>query len=204
MTIRSKIVSQFSRPTGLLGHLAGYIMANRGSNIERNNWTVDLLKIAPSDCVLEIGCGPGIGLKAAAAGLKSGQITGIDHSAAMLAQSNRRMRKEIERGCCLLQLGGLELLADSSKLYDRIYSANVVQFFPNKELAFKNIYGCLADGGIVASTYQPRHKNPTRRDAFKMADDVSEAMESVGFTDIEIHELPIEPIPAVSVTGIKN
>jgi hypothetical protein len=51
---------QFRRPTGLLGRLAGWIMANRPSNIERNRWTVDLLNVQPSDHVLEIGFGPGL------------------------------------------------------------------------------------------------------------------------------------------------
>ncbi len=202
MSIRSKIVSQFARPRGFLGHLAGYIMANRSSNIERNNWTVDLLGIQPGDKILEIGCGPGIGLKAAVARLETGQVTGIDHSSAMLTQASHCLHKEIERGRCQLQLGGLELLASTAYRYDRIYSANVVQFFPDKEIAFRRICNCLSSGGMVASTYQPRHKNPTRSDALEMAEQIKVAMESAGFKEIRSHELQLNPVPAICVTGM--
>jgi cyclopropane fatty-acyl-phospholipid synthase-like methyltransferase len=204
VTIRSRIVRHFAKPSGVLGHMAGYIMANRSSNIERNRWTVELLKIAPDHRVLEVGCGPGLGLKAAAALLETGQVVGLDHSAVMLTHSERRLHNEIRRGTCRLQLGGLDELADSAEQYDRIYSANVVQFFPDKEQAFRVIYRILVDGGVVASTYQPRHKNPTRSDAFDVAGRIAEAMECALFVDIETHELPIDPVPAICVTAIKK
>ena len=58
MSLVTPVYRQFRRPTGLLGRLAGWIMANRPSNIERNRWTVDLLRVQPADHVLEIGFGP--------------------------------------------------------------------------------------------------------------------------------------------------
>jgi len=55
--LRSRILSQFGRPSGALGALAGAVMAHRGSNQRRNAWTVQLLDIQPDDRVLEIGYG---------------------------------------------------------------------------------------------------------------------------------------------------
>jgi len=49
MTLINKVYAQFRRPSGFLGRLAGWIMANRPSNIERNRWTVDLLGASPSN-----------------------------------------------------------------------------------------------------------------------------------------------------------
>jgi hypothetical protein len=46
------VYRQFHKPTGFLGSVAGWIMANRPSNIERNRWTVDLLKVGETDHVL--------------------------------------------------------------------------------------------------------------------------------------------------------
>jgi hypothetical protein len=63
VSISHQIVSQFRQPHGFLGQIAGLIIANRPSNLERNNWTVDLLDLKPTDNVLEIGFGPGIALK---------------------------------------------------------------------------------------------------------------------------------------------
>ena len=48
---------QFSRPTGLLGRLAGRIMAR--SNAAVNQWALELLEVAPEDRVLDVACGAG-------------------------------------------------------------------------------------------------------------------------------------------------
>src|SRR5450755_3917553 len=62
MDISDAVYGQFEHPRGLLGSLAGAIMANRSSNRERNRWTVELLNVEPTSRVLEIGCGPGYAL----------------------------------------------------------------------------------------------------------------------------------------------
>lgn len=48
------------------GHIAGCIMANRKSNIERYKWVVRLLGQRPTECVLKLGYGPGEGIDLAA------------------------------------------------------------------------------------------------------------------------------------------
>ncbi|MCP4183740.1 MAG: class I SAM-dependent methyltransferase [Hyphomicrobiales bacterium] len=204
MPIKSIIIQQFKKPTGMLGYFAGKIMANRRSNITRNQWTVDLLEIEQHHQVLEIGCGPGVGLKAASKLITSGNLTGIDHSATMLNQAQMRMSSEIKAGLCQLHLGNIKNLSEFPDKYDRIYSANVVQFFPDRQLAFQNIYEALAPGGMVASTYQPRTNNPTRADAYNMGEEIKLVMKSCKFTNITLHELSLEPVPAICVTGNKQ
>jgi hypothetical protein len=66
MSILTYVYSQFGRPRGILGRVAGYVMANRPSNIERNDWVLSLLDIRASDRILEIGFGPGIAASKAA------------------------------------------------------------------------------------------------------------------------------------------
>jgi len=41
MSLWSHISSQFGRPSGLLGHLAGFIMSRRQSNVQRNAHAID-------------------------------------------------------------------------------------------------------------------------------------------------------------------
>ena len=93
MSLGAKFAAQFRRPEGRLGAFAGWIMANRGSNRQRNDWTVELLEIAPGDRVLEFGCGPGLALAAAAARATSGRLVGIDHSSVMIEQARARLSK---------------------------------------------------------------------------------------------------------------
>ena len=75
-----RVVDQFHRPRGFSGRLAGWVMANRSSNRRRNAWVITLLDVAPTDRVLEIGFGPGIAIREAAARATEGLVCGVDHS----------------------------------------------------------------------------------------------------------------------------
>ena len=159
MTLRSHIFGQFKQPRGPLGCLAGWIMAHRRSNRERNAWTISLLDIQPDDKILEIGCGPGIGLEICAKHLEGGQVVGLDHSRTMLNQARRRNAPQIEAGLIELYLGDLRDLDALSGPFDKIYSANVAQFFPNKTEAFRALFNVTAQKGTVGSTHWLRSRS---------------------------------------------
>lgn len=199
--VRDRIVPQFKRPHGPLGHLAGVIMATRPSNRARSEWTVRLLECGPDDSVLEIGCGPGLALEACIKELADGRVVGIDHSAAMIAQAGRRLRSAVRDGRLELRLGGLELLSGWDQAFDRVLSANVVQFFPDMDEAFAKIIAVLKPGGRAATTYMPRNRNPTRDDALRMAERIAEAKQAAGFISVQVEELPLESVSAVCVLG---
>ncbi len=78
MSLRSAVVAQFERPSGILGALAGRIMAHRASNRIRNLKTVDLMKLNHDSCVLEIGCGPGLALLKCATIVTAGRVVGVE------------------------------------------------------------------------------------------------------------------------------
>jgi len=80
MGVFDAVYRQFQKPSGLFGRFAGWIMATRRSNIERNRWTVDLLQIGETDAVLEIGFGPGLSVAHVARLAPRGRVLGIDHS----------------------------------------------------------------------------------------------------------------------------
>jgi ubiquinone/menaquinone biosynthesis C-methylase UbiE len=195
------LIAQFGKPQGRLGALAGWIMSHRSSNRQRNLWTVDLLKIAPADRVLELGSGPGLALAAAAERVKTGRVVGVDHSAVMIEQASRRLRKLGLEDRVELRLGGVETLKSLSGPFDKILSANVVQFVPDKPALYALFLRLLAPGGQMATTYQPRHRGATAEDAHRTAEEIKGLMERAGFSHIRIEVLPLKPIPAVSVIG---
>lgn len=204
MSIRSRIVGQFRQPHGPGGHIAGWIMANRSSNRRRNAWTVDLLNIQPGDRVLEIGSGPGLALEMCAKRANCGRVVGLDHSQTMLGQAHVRNARSIHEGGVELHLGGLDQLPALGGPFDKVLSANVAQFFPDKAEAYRTIIAVMAPGGMIATTYQPRHKNPQHSDAVRFAADVAQHMTSAGFTDIRTQELQLQPVPAVCVLGTRS
>jgi SAM-dependent methyltransferase len=200
--MKDAIVAQFKKPTGALGALAGMMMAARGSNRARNVWTLELLALAPTDRVLEIGFGPGWALARAAALVPDGRVVGVDHSEVMVRQAARRNRDAIAAGRVELRLGGFERLDDAPGSFDAVYSANAVQFWPEPAARFAELHRLLAPGGRIATTFQPRTGDVSSRGAHAMAERIEGLMAAAGFARIERRELPLSGAPAVCVLGV--
>jgi trans-aconitate methyltransferase len=204
MNLKRDIVSQFKQPHGVLGQLAGFFMANRSSNIERNEWTLDLLSIEPSDYILEVGFGPGIAIEKASEIITDGLLVGIDHSATMLHQARKRNADMINRGVVELYLGSLDSLPIFERPFDKIFSANVVQFWQNPVTFFGKLRSLMAVGGIIATTYMPRNSDATNADAHRKAEEVEMQLKAAGFSSIRVEEKRMNPVSAVSVLAVNN
>lgn len=59
-SLLSRIVGRIHKSTGLGGHVAGWIMGLRSSNVARNRWAVELLDVQWTDRIIELGRGPGV------------------------------------------------------------------------------------------------------------------------------------------------
>jgi ubiquinone/menaquinone biosynthesis C-methylase UbiE len=197
----SALYRQFAKPQGLLGWLAGWIMATRSSNRDRNRWTVELLELAPTDRVLEIGHGPGWSIALAANKVPQGKIVGIDYSAVMHAQACARNSASIRDGRVDLRLGGLELLPTLDETFDKVFAVNVFGFLPDWPSALDSIKRVMKPHGLFAVTYMPRHANATPQDADKFAGTLAKAMTDAGFQAIRVARLDRKPMPAVCVLG---
>ncbi len=197
----SHIYRQFERPHGALGALAGFVMSHRPSNRERNRWTIELIAAEETARVLEIGCGPGLALAATCEFVTAGRIVGLDHSPLMLAHAARRNRHAIETGRLQLHLGGLDSLAALNPDFDVVYSINVAMFWRDRPSALRAIHRVLRPHGLLATTYQPRHRGAESADAFKFAEQLRADMSALGFTDLRIAQLALHPLPAVCVLG---
>ena len=203
MGLVATVYRQFHKPTGFLGRLAGWIMANRPSNVARNRWTVDLLQVQEGDHILEIGFGPGLALQRVAGLAVRGRVVGIDHSGLMLQKAARRNRSAIKTGVVDLKQGGLELLPQLGETFDKIFSVNVLQFQANHREALQLIRAALKPNGVVATTVQPRHRGATAEDARAFGQNFSKEMISAGFRDVTVKDLDLKPLPAVCVLGRK-
>ena len=204
MNIRQNIVVQFERPQGILGQLAGLIMANRSSNIERIEWTLELLDLKPTDHLLEVGFGPGLAIQKASGIIRNGLIVGVDHSETMLRQASTRNAKAIAQGRVQLLLGSVETLPVSGHPFDKIYSANVVQFWRDPVAVYKKLHLLLTPGGTIATTYMPRHSGATNADTMDKEREIIGHLKAAGFSTIRTEEKPMSPVSAVSVLAIKD
>jgi ubiquinone/menaquinone biosynthesis C-methylase UbiE len=201
--IRGRLLKQFSRPEGWLGHLAGFILANRKSNRERNRWTVDLLDIQPDDRVLELGFGPGVSIATASALATKGVVVGIDHSETMLRVASRRNSNGIREGRVLLFEAPLERLPDFRESFDKVFAVNAVQFAEDPLAVLRSVHERMRRGGLIAITQQSRKPDATDRDSIQAADRTVHLLEEAGFDSTRIETLPLKPACAACVLATR-
>src|SRR5688572_10369111 len=85
--------NMFCAPKGALGQLGGHLMSQ---DRWLPTWVLDLLEVEPSDSVLEVGSGPGLGLQLAASRAYSGRVVGVDLSETMIEMAYRRNQDQIK------------------------------------------------------------------------------------------------------------
>ena len=126
------IVRQFGHPQGVPGQVAGWVIAYRPSNRQRNGWVVSLLGVRPTDRVLEIGFGPGLAIAELSRRVgPSGHVYGVDHSYLMLRQATRCNAAAIQAGRVTLSQGTVEALPPAlDGPFDAIVAVNSLGFWP--------------------------------------------------------------------------
>jgi SAM-dependent methyltransferase len=139
---------QLKCPTGRWGRLTGHVMAV--ANRRPNQFAVYALGVAPSDTILELGFGPGRGVRALSTRTPCGLVFGIDRSPEMLAQASRNNKRSIDQGRVQLHLGRFDLLPWSEASFDKILAVNVVYFFSDTGEEIREARRVLRPGGVMA------------------------------------------------------
>jgi ubiquinone/menaquinone biosynthesis C-methylase UbiE len=193
-------VAQFHRPTGAAGHLAGWIMGSRASNVARNRWAVGLLDVKPTDRVIELGCGPGVAVAALAARATEGLVVGVDHSDVMIGQARRRNRSAIRTGRVRLVHARVEDLSTGDGPFDAALAVNTVTMWPDPGARLRELAGLLRPGGRIALVSQPRCPAATAVTSAAAAKELAGLLTEAGCTDLRTEMLDLDP-PVACVLG---
>src|SRR5215475_6613152 len=145
-----RMVGQFHRPSGAAGHLAGWVMGRRSSNVARNRWAVDLLDVQPAERVIEVGCGPGVAISALAARANRGLVVGVDHSPVVIAQAARRNQAAVGAGRVCLVTAPVERLPVLAGPFDAALAVNTVGMWPDPAGRLADLGRLLRPGGRIA------------------------------------------------------
>jgi SAM-dependent methyltransferase len=196
------VFGQFLRPHGFRGRAAGWVMATRGSNRERNIWAVGLLDVQPHDRVLEIGFGPGIAIQEFARRATNGLVVGVDHSEVMVRQARKRNTAAVRAGRVDLRLGSAEALPGFDAPFDKILAVNSLLFWDDPVARLKELHDRLRPGGQIAIVYQPRGPGSTNEVAARTGQEIAEHFATVGLTGVRVETLALQPTAVVCVLGV--
>jgi len=193
-------LAQFHHPTGAVGHVAGWIMGRRSSNVARNRWAVELLDVQPTDRVIELGCGPGVAIAALATRAVRGLVVGVDHSQVMIGQARRRNRAAIRAGRVRLIHTPVERLSISDGPFDAALAVNTVGMWADPTARLRELARLLRPGGRVALVSQPRCPGATAATSAAAADELAGLLTEAGFEHLRTELLDLDP-PAACVLG---
>lgn len=194
-------LAQFHQPTGVVGHVAGWIMGRRSSNVARNRWAVQLLDVQPTDRVIELGCGPGVAIAALATRAVRGSVVGVDHSRVMIRQAGRRNRAAVRAGRVRLihaPVERLPLLGEGP--FDAALAVNTVGMWPDPAARLRELGQLVRPGGRIALVSQPRCPGASAATSAAAADELTALLTAAGFEHLRTEMLDLDP-PAACVLG---
>jgi ubiquinone/menaquinone biosynthesis C-methylase UbiE len=196
------IVGQFGHPRGALGNLAGWVMAHRSSNRQRNRWVASLLDVQATDRVLEIGFGPGLAIAELSRRVgPAGHVYGLDRSDVMLRQATRHNAVAIQAGRVTLILGAVDQLPPAlDGPFDAILAVNNLGFWRAPAERLEELRRRLKPGGCIAIASQPRCPGATRSTSLEAAGEITDLLQAAGFTQTRTEVLDLDP-PVVCVLG---
>lgn len=130
---------------------------NKRNPPERLQWAVSKMKVAPSDHILEVGCGVGYAADLIASKLKSGRLVVLDRSVRMIEQTMSRVTKTGHGRRVQSFVGDVGSDCLEGKTFGQIFIFNVNVFWSHstKPLAeILTLKRLLKAGGQVLIGYQ--------------------------------------------------
>jgi SAM-dependent methyltransferase len=190
------LVRQFGHPRGIGGRLVGWSMGRRPSNVQRSRWAVDLLDLAPDDRLLEIGCGPGVAIAAAAE--RAAHVVGVDVAAVMIGQARGRNRRAVRAGRVELHVASATDLPTLDAPFDKALAVNTVGHWDDPAAGLVAVRNALRPGGVLAVVSQPRCPGATAEHSREAAAELQRMLDTAGFGASRVETLDLDP-PAVCV-----
>ena len=176
-------VSQFGQPKGPKGWLAAHLVARLTG--EANRWMVECLQVGRDDRVLDVGCGPGLAV-AAAARVSEEPVVGVDASDTMVRFARRRNRAAIRQGRVEIRKADAARLPYPDCHFTRAGSLNSLQFWTSPQDGLMELYRVLEPGGRVAVVLMARSDDPPGPGVPPWMEETMARVRTAGFAGLEV------------------
>ena len=138
-------------PRGALGGAALTAMALK--NGYQNKAALDLLAPRLGDAVIELGCGPGMGVRAALKRVgRDGFVAGVDQSSTAAHFATHAAHSAVLKGRAVVMRAEVADLPFRDCMFDRAFAVNSFQFWPDPARALREVSRVLAPGGRLVIT----------------------------------------------------
>jgi ubiquinone/menaquinone biosynthesis C-methylase UbiE len=192
------------RPSAFWSFVVGWLKPRR--NRQLIEWTISVLDLQPTDRVLEIGSGSGLGLQLAATCCTIGLVAGVESDPAMVRRSRKRNALNMTYGRVFIREGSVSNLPYPDGSFNKVFSINSVQTWPRQLGDLKEILRVLRPEGKLFIVRQPLGAK-SRREQDQMREDIQQRLPQqmilAGF-DVTGKEVRVmRPVSAYCIVGSK-
>jgi arsenite methyltransferase len=178
------MAAQLGKPTGLRGRLVGSLLnrSNRGLIAE----AIDALKLPAGAVAADLGFGGGVGLALLLERVgPNGQVYGVDFSATMVSEAERRYKSDVASGRLHLHAGSITMLPLEDGSIQGAITINTIYFIADLDRAFAELTRVIAPSGrVVVGIGDPRMMAsiPTTPFGFtiRQVDEIAKVAQSAG------------------------
>lgn len=130
----------------------------RDSHGPVTDWTLSLMNPAPTDCILDIGCGGGRALKKLSALVPEGRLFGVDYAETAVECTKEENQADVATGKLTVVQGSVSNLPFADNTFDKIFSIESYYFWPNLQQDVQEILRVLKPGGKVFIAADIHHR----------------------------------------------
>src|SRR5262252_10070000 len=123
------LFAQLRRPAGARGEALAQLMNRKHSDL--TDWALEPVTIAPTDVVLDVGCGGGRTIQKLAARATQGRVRGIDYSEASVSVARATNAEAIAGGRVAIELGSVTNLPYPDRTFTVVTAVETHYYWPD-------------------------------------------------------------------------
>lgn len=179
------VLHNLANPDGFYGEVVSDCLSATFDGV--NEWTVDLMRVQPGDCVLEIGFGNGQAIERLVRHGRAGHIVGVDTSSLMVSKARRLNKEAIDRGQVRLLKADVVQLPLLEHRFDHVLAINSVMYWPEHKLdrILKDLRSRMAPGGMIYFVMHRLYERFERGDFTPHIRQLLQALRTAGFSDVD-------------------
>jgi SAM-dependent methyltransferase len=183
--------------------------SGRGEEMENDHWPItkpvlELMRIAPADNVLDVGCGAGWLSRILARGVPEGRVVGMDISDEMIHHARRA---SVDFGNLVFIVGEVNEIPWEANFFQKAISVESSYYWPDLAKGIREIYRVLAEAGSAWILINYYRDNPHCHQwgeklavptHLLWADEWAAMFRAAGFQDVA-HQRMQDPSPSPEV-----